>query len=134
MEELKMNLIRFFHDNIIKDSCLKDSYEYLGNSGETFQNVGSAAGCQWQCQLRSSCTAFNFHKKFQYCLLYGSANVSTGLNPYFVTGPRICGNNGSEFDKHIFPIILYYFIIIYMLQWRQLWMTLIQNIFKKRLK
>ncbi len=84
----------FLNTNKFTDTCIKENLSNLGAVKLAFQNILEARACQWMCHKFFWCTTFTFNKKFQYCLLYQSA--SKQLDPYSVTGPRICGNSGGE--------------------------------------
>jgi hypothetical protein len=63
----------------------------------TFNYVYSVTHCQLLCQKIYWCVSFNFHKHYQYCLLYKTIVADAQVDPYFITGPRTCGNTGGEF-------------------------------------
>lgn len=68
----------------------------MGAIGVVISYVNTVIDCQSNCQVRHWCTVFNFHKMFQYCTLSGTTTVNVQPDPYFLTGTRTCGNNGSE--------------------------------------
>ena len=93
--------VHFVTIKILTDTCIEENSSNSGTIGLAYQNLWEARACQWMCQKIYWCAAFTFNKKFQYCLLHKSVSENTQLDPYSVTGPKICGNKGGEFDRHI---------------------------------
>jgi len=96
---------------------LEENSSNLGNIELTILNSWTLLNCQWSCQSRNWCASFNFNKKFQYCLLYKSMSANKQLDPYFISGPKTCGNNGRKFKWNYCVNAIR--TIIYLLEWKK---------------
>ena len=73
-------------------SCLNDNVANLGTRLDCFFNFASPFLCQFECQKRADCVAFNFNKKDQTCDLLSNTSLNQRTDPYYLTGPKFCGN------------------------------------------
>jgi hypothetical protein len=88
-------LIIIFQSIVLTDTCANENSANLGFIGAKDINVMTLSDCHYGCMTRNWCAGYNYHKQFLYCDVLESLSGATQLDPYFITGTKTCGNNGS---------------------------------------